>query len=143
MSGARFLFFLGPVLFVLLLVLPLPLTSAQQTLSAVMALTISWWLTPLIPLAVTGLVAVCLCVLTGVTDFPKALSGFSNPVIFLFMGGFFMAHALHLQKLDLWIAQRSLSSRFVRGNSKRVMIVTVILTACFSAFLSNTATTAM
>ncbi len=143
MKASRFLLLLGPVLFILILLLPLPLTSEQQMLSAVMSLTISWWLSPTLPLAVTGLIAVCLCVLTGVTDFPKALSGFSNPVIFLFMGGFFMARALHLQKLDLWIAQRSLSSRLVRGNSRRVMIMTVILTAAFSSILSNTATTAM
>jgi sodium-dependent dicarboxylate transporter 2/3/5 len=139
----RFLVFLGPLLFVLILCLPLPLTDTQQMLSAVMILTISWWLSPAIPLAVTGLIAVCLCALTGVTDFSRALSGFSNPVIFLFMGGFFMAQALHLQKLDLWIAQKSLSSSLVKGNSRRVMIVTVLLTALFSAFLSNTATTAM
>src|SRR5690349_20758777 len=137
MKAERFLFILGPLLFILLLVLPLPLTPEQQKLSAVMALTIFWWLSPVIPLAVTGLIAVCLCVLTGVTNFPKALGGFSNPVIFLFMGGFFMAQALHLQKLDLWIAQKSLSSGFVKGNSKRVMIATVVLTALFSAFLSN------
>jgi sodium-dependent dicarboxylate transporter 2/3/5 len=143
MKASRFLFYLGPVLFILLILLPLPLTREQQMLSGVMSLTICWWLSSLIPLAVTGLIAICLCVLTGVTDFPKALSGFSNPVIFLFMGGFFMAHALQLQKLDLWIAQRSLSARFVRGSSRRVMIMTVILTATFSAFLSNTATTAM
>lgn len=143
MSLARFLFFLGPFLFVLILALPLPLTPEQQRAAAVMGLTISWWLSPLIPLAVTGLIAVCLCVLTGAAAIPKALSGFSNPVIFLFMGGFFLAEALHLQKLDAWIAQRALSLRFVRGNSQRVMITTVILTALFSAFLSNTATTAM
>lgn len=143
MKASRFLLFLGPVLFVLMLILPLPLTREQQMLSAVMSLTISWWLTPLVPLPVTGLIAVSLCVLTGVTDFTRALSGFSNPVIFLFMGGFFIARAIHIQKLDLWIARKSLSTSAVKGSSRRVMIATVLLTAIFSAFLSNTATTAM
>lgn len=143
MNLERFLFFLGPALFLLSFFLPLPLSREQQLLAGTMLLTISWWLSPAIPLAVTGLIAVCLCVLTGVTTFPEALSGFSNPVIFLFMGGFFMALALHHQKLDAWIAQKCLASSVVAGKSRRVMIMTVILTALFSAFLSNTATTAM
>lgn len=143
MNISRFLFFAGPIFFILSFLIPLPLNHEQQLLAGTMLLTISWWLSPTIPLPVTGIIAVCLCVLTGVSTFTDALTGFANPVIFLFMGGFFMAEALHRQKLDQWIAQKCLSSAWVKGKSRRVMIMTVVLTAIFSAFLSNTATTAM
>ncbi len=139
----RLLFLAGPILFILVLALPLPLESSQKNLAAVMALTISWWLAPKIALPVTGLIALCLCALLGVASFQDCLKGFSNPVIFLFMGGFFMALAIHAQKVDIWIAERCLSSKLVNGSPKRVMIMVTILTAIFSAFLSNTATAAM
>lgn len=143
MKTSRALLIAGPILFVLALLLPLPLTPEQHRLTAILFLTISWWLSQEIPLAVTGLISVSLAVMLGVTDFQHAFSGFNNPVIFLFMGGFFMAQAIHHQKLDVWIAQRALSSSLVRGSSTRIFLMTVLLTAGFSAFLSNTATTAM
>lgn len=139
----RILFIAGPLLFLLVLLLPLPLLPAQKSLAAVMALTISWWLAPKIALPVTGLIALCLCSLLGVTTFQETLKGFSNPVIFLFMGGFFMAEAIHAHRVDLWIAEKCLSHSWVKGSPKRVMIMVASLTAVFSAFLSNTATAAM
>lgn len=139
----RILFLAGPLLFILVLVLPLPLEPAQKNLAAVMALTVSWWLAPKIALPVTGLIALCLCSLLGVASFQECLKGFSNPVIFLFMGGFFMAEAIHAQKVDIWIAEKCLSTKLVNGSPKRVMIMVTFLTAIFSAFLSNTATAAM
>ncbi len=139
----RILFIAGPALFVLILLLPLPLDPAQKNLAAVMALTVSWWLAPKIALPVTGLIALCLCAILGVATFQDALKGFSNPVIFLFMGGFFMAQAIHAHRVDIWIAERCLSTSWVKGSAKRVMIMVAVLAAVFSAFLSNTATAAM
>ncbi len=139
----RILFYAGPLIFGLILLLPLPIEPAQKNLAAVMALTVCWWLAPKIALPVTGLIALCLCAILGVATFQECLKGFSNPVIFLFMGGFFMAQAIHAHKVDIWIAERCLSSSWVKGSPKRVMIMVTLLTAAFSAFLSNTATAAM
>ncbi|MFL5784960.1 MAG: SLC13 family permease [Bacteriovoracaceae bacterium] len=139
----RILFIAGPVLFLLVLLLPLPLDLPQKNLAAIMALTVSWWLAPKIALPVTGLIAICLCSIMGVASFQDALKGFANPVIFLFMGGFFMAEAIHRHKVDQWIAEKCLSAHLVNGSPKRVMIMIAFLTAGFSAFLSNTATAAM
>lgn len=143
MKVEKILLPLGPLLFFGTLLLPLPLSLEQKSLAGVMMLTISWWLSPGIPLAVTGLVAVCLAALTGATTFQDALVGFNNPVIFLFLGGFFMAQAIHQHELDVWIAKKGLSSSLVKGDSRRIFLMTAVLTALFSAVLSNTATTAM
>jgi sodium-dependent dicarboxylate transporter 2/3/5 len=48
--------FLGPVLFLLLLVLPLGLDGKQQALAAVLGLVVTWWITEAIPIPVTGVV---------------------------------------------------------------------------------------
>lgn len=140
---SKVLLYLGPALFLLTLVIDLPLRADQHRLMGIMLLVICWWLSPAIPLAVTGLVGISLCTLLGVATFPDALLGFSNPVIFLFMGGFFIAQALTLNGLDIWIAKKFLSLSFIKGNPRRLFLGITFLTCAFSTILSNTATAAM
>ena len=52
--------FLGPLVFLLLLVLPLDLDGKQQGLAAVLGLVVTWWITEAIPIPVTGVVGLCL-----------------------------------------------------------------------------------
>lgn len=139
----RFLFVLGPLLFAVMMSLPLSLTFPQQAMAATMLWVITWWLHPEIPLPITGLLGVSLSVLLGVVKFQTALAGFSNPVIFLFLGGFFFAQCLHYQGTDLWIARSALSSRFIKGSPWKVMVALTIITSLFSSLLSNSATAAM
>ena len=140
---SRVLFFLGPALLLIILALPLPLNLVQKQLAAIMTLVMCWWLNPLMPLAATGLIGVSLATAFGVSDFARALEGFSNPVIFLFMGGFFLAEALKANQLDEWLARKFLSLPFVQGNPKRLFLGIVLLSVMFSGILSNTATAAM
>lgn len=139
----RFFLAAGPILFFLILFLPLSITANEQRLLAIMSLVVPWWLGAVIPLPVTGIIGVCLATLLGVTKFDGALRGFGNPVVFLFMGGFLLAEAMRVHKLDLWIAHRSLNSKMIQGSSKRILLMISLLAALFSSFLSNTATTAM
>jgi solute carrier family 13 (sodium-dependent dicarboxylate transporter), member 2/3/5 len=134
---------LGPVLFIVFLLTPHDLTPQQTYLGAIMLWVICWWLSATIPLPITGLIGISLATIMGVVDFAKALEGFANPVIFLFMGGFFIAQALQSNNLDTWIAQRFLSMKLIRGNPQRLYLAITFLVALFSMFLSNTATTAM
>ena len=139
----KLLLALGPFLFFTLLLTPLPITSEEQKLLAIMSLVVPWWLGAVIPLPVTGIIGVCLSTLLGVTKFDGALRGFGNPVVYLFMGGFLLAEAMRVHRLDLWIAHGALNSKMIRGSSKRILIMISVLAALFSSFLSNTATTAM
>src|SRR5690348_9105618 len=100
------IFWLGPILLLILLLIPTSLTSIQQQLAAIMALVVCWWLAPVVPLPVSGLLGVTLSTILGISSFESALRGFANPVVFLFMGGFFLAQAMQVQKLDLWIARK-------------------------------------
>ena len=49
-------------------------------------------------------------------DIKKAMAGFSDPTIYIFFGGFALATALHMQRLDRKIAVSLL--RLSRGNMK-------------------------
>jgi len=72
----------------------------------------------------------------------KALLGtFASPIILLFLGGFFLAMAATKFRLDQNLA--SIMLRPFGQNPRNVMLGLMIITAVFSMFMSNTATTAM
>ena len=66
---------------------------------------------------------------------------FANPIIMLFLGGFFLAAAATKYRLDLNLA-RVLLKPFGK-NPKMVLLGLMMITAVFSMFMSNTATAAM
>lgn len=84
-------FILGPVLFVALLLLPMPtLAPPMQRLLAVLALVIVFWMTETIPLAATALMGPALCILLGVASDREVLAPFGSPVIFKYISMFFL-----------------------------------------------------
>jgi len=72
----------------------------------------------------------------------KAIMGtFASPIIILFLGGFFLSMAATKYRLDLNMA-RILLKPFGRRPAF-IMMGLMLITALFSMFMSNTATTAM
>lgn len=57
---------LGPIAFLIMYFLPLPLDQNQQTLAAILAFTIIYWLSEAIPIPVTAVLALALCVVFNV-----------------------------------------------------------------------------
>ena len=66
---------------------------------------------------------------------------FANPIIMLFLGGFFLAAAATKYRLDLNLARVLLKP--YGKNPKMVLLGLMMITAVFSMFMSNTATAAM
>lgn len=73
--------------------------------------------------------------------YQSILQTLASPIIILFLGGFFLAMAATKYKLDINLA-RVLIKPF-GTNPKFVILGTMTITAVFSMFMSNTATTAM
>ncbi len=69
------------------------------------------------------------------------MATFADPIIMLFLGGFFLASAATKYKLDMNLA-RFLLKPF-GTNPKFVLLGLMAITALFSMFMSNTATAAM
>ena len=69
------------------------------------------------------------------------LSTFASPIIMLFLGGFFLAMAATKYHLDVNLARVFL--RPFGESPKFVMLGMMVITAVFSMFMSNTATTAL
>ncbi len=74
-------------------------------------------------------------------DYRTFLAPLSDPIIVLFLGGFLMAQAAIKERVDHALAGVIL--RLFRGRPRSVMMGLMLVTAAFSMFMSNTATTAM
>ncbi|MBN2409879.1 MAG: anion permease, partial [Candidatus Aminicenantes bacterium] len=79
--------FLGPILGLLVYILPMGSLSARaHVLAAVISWVVVWWVTEPVPIPVTSLFGAALCVVAGVADARTVFAPFANPIIFLFLG---------------------------------------------------------
>ncbi|EOG7623192.1 DASS family sodium-coupled anion symporter [Vibrio parahaemolyticus] len=99
------------------------------------------WLTEAIHVSITALLIPMLAVFLGVFNTQAALNNFSNSIIFLFLGGFALAAALHKQKLDQALADKVLL--IARGRMSVAVFMLFGVSAGLSMWISNTATAAM
>ncbi|WP_135825156.1 SLC13 family permease [Halorussus ruber] len=100
------------------------------------------WITGALPLAVTALTIPVWLVALGVYPaLGEALTGFSDPVVFLFLATFVLAAALQKHGLDRRVALRLLGR--VGTTPRRVVLGVMVPTAILSMLISNTATVAL
>ena len=99
------------------------------------------WLTEALHVSITAILVPILAVGFDIFPTPAALSNFANPIIFLFMGGFALAAALHKQELDKAIADKVLL--IAQGKMSVAVFMLFGVSAALSMWISNTATTAM
>ncbi|EGR1477771.1 Anion transporter [Vibrio parahaemolyticus] len=99
------------------------------------------WLTEAIHVSITALLIPMLAVFLDVFNTQTALNNFSNSIIFLFLGGFALAAALHKQKLDQALADKVLL--IARGRMSVAVFMLFGVSAGLSMWISNTATAAM
>lgn len=101
----------------------------------------NFWIAELLPLSVTALFVPVLATGFGVLEFKSALLSFAHPIIFLFLGGFALAAALHEHKLDRYFAQFIMQR--TKKNGLIMCLMLFSLTAFMSMWISNTATAVM
>lgn len=136
------------------------LSIIEHRLIAIFVFALLFWVLEPIPVFATSVVIIVLQLLlisdasfvlfrspADAANFGTALSyrdvmaNFASPIIMLFLGGFFLAAAATKFQLDINLA-RVLLKPF--GTQPRfVLLGLLIITATFSMFMSNTATTAM
>jgi sodium-dependent dicarboxylate transporter 2/3/5 len=97
-----------------------------------------WWMTEALPLAVTALVPLVLFPLLGLRGIEATAPAYAHPLVFLFLGGFLLARAMHVWELDRRLALAVLQ---LAGTSPRQVIAALMaVTAFLSLWVSNTAT---
>ena len=116
---------------------------AAHHLAAVMAAVVTLWITEAIPMPLTALLGATACVVFQVGSAKAVFAPFADQLMFLFIGSFMLARAIELHGLDRRLALSVLTLRAVGGSPSRVLFAFGATTAFISAWISNTATTAM
>ena len=140
MPGSNLIILINAALFVALQ-LWLPFEPAIVDGLSILIFIAVLWLTEALDVSITALLVPILAVAFGVLDTTKALASFANPIIFIFLGGFALASALHAQKIDTAIANKVLT--LARGRFNVAVFMLFAVSAGLSMWISNTATTAM
>jgi len=147
-------------------VLPGDMNELSRRTAAVFVVAAVFWATEVMPLYATALCVLAFEVLfladqgglarllPAQSDWPMNDAGeaiqlqadtffepFASPIIILFMGGFLLAAAVNKHGIDRAIASRLLSP--FTDRPLRLMFAVAGITAFFSMWMSNTATTAM
>ena len=93
---------LGHVLFLLILLSEIDGLSWQAKAVAASTVWIAcWWLTEAIPIPATSLLPIILFPLLGALEVAKVTAEYGNQIIFLLIGGFFIAIAMEKWRLHV------------------------------------------
>ena len=120
---------------------PQVLGDAGRTTLAMMAWMSVWWFTEATDISATALLPVALFPVLGVLDGGATCAPYADKVIFLFMGGFLIALSMQRWGLGKRIALWTLL--LVGTRPSHMVAGFMLITAVFSAFVSNAATVAM
>lgn len=124
-------------------------TQAQASVLFLLMLSVGLWITEATPPFAVGLLIIAFLVLAlgyeKFTDTPVDVKIYMNTlssgVIWLMMGGFFLASGMAKTKLDVSLLQLTL--RVCGTDTRRVLFGLMSITLVFSLLISNSATTAM
>ena len=129
------------LLFLCLVINPFSLNSSSNLVLSVAVLMISWWVLDALPLPVVALVPLVLFPLLNISNIKTVAVSYSDPNIYLFMGGFLIGIGIEKWNLHKRIALNIIKRTGTNGN--RIILGFIISTGFLSLWLSNTATTMM
>lgn len=139
--GRTFAIILGPLAWVMTLAIAPPAgMSGGAWMTAGLTLWMAiWWMTQIVPLTVTALLPFIILPFSGIMS-AKAVAGqYYSPILFLILGGAFLALAIERvglhKRLALAIVKRS------RDSSTGLLLAFMAATAILSMLISNTSTT--
>ncbi|MGF1555423.1 SLC13 family permease [Paucihalobacter sp.] len=120
-------------------------TSTQDYTLFLLFLAIGLWITEAIPPFAVGILIIGFLVFSMGSnpdiDVTQYVQTWSDGVIWLFLGGFFLAEGMRKTQLDESLLKFILPK--LGGNSKNVLLGLMMVTAALSMLMSNTATTSM
>lgn len=142
MIGHRFFLLLGPALYSISCFSMSFVDSPTAIYSVgVISWMLTWWLSEVIPMAVTALLPIILFSMGGIMSIDECLISYSDKFVFLFLAGFLMALAIEKWGLHHFFARWILSKT---GENPKACLAGLMFTTYFtSMWISNTATAIM
>ncbi|HEX9729888.1 MAG TPA: SLC13 family permease [Gemmatimonadales bacterium] len=133
----------GPLALTVAVMAPAPgaMTEPAWRVTGLAAWMALWWLSAVVPLEATALIPLAVLPLLVRTPIMDVAAPYADPVIFLFLGGFFLAATLERWGLHRRFATATL--RLVGTGPRRVVLAFLLISAFASMWLSNTATAVM
>jgi solute carrier family 13 (sodium-dependent dicarboxylate transporter), member 2/3/5 len=133
---------LGPLLGIILFILLRESTSTNASLTAMVAIWMAvWWITEAIPIYFTALIPITLFPFLGIMPIQEVAPTYMPQIIFLFVGGFFLAFSLEKWNLHKRIALFIILNL---GNTPKKLLFSFMLASYFlSMWILNTATVMM
>lgn len=140
MTARRIGFWLGLAGFLLTFLIPAPsgLASMGWHTAGLVWWMAAWWMTEALPLYATAFLPFVVLPLLGVADANKAASAYYSPIMFLFIGGAFLALSIERTGLHRRLALAILTR--VGGSNWRLLLGVMAATALLSMLNSNTST---
>ena len=138
MTARRIGFWLGIAGFALTILTPPPggMPEAAWPAAGLVWWMALWWMTEAIPLYATAILPFIVLPLTGVANAGKTASAYYSPIMFLFIGGAFLALAIERtglhRRLALFIMNRSGDKPW------QLLLAVMAATAILSSTISNT-----
>lgn len=131
----------GALLLTLLTDPPTGLSIAGWHTAGAAMLMASWWICESVPIPVTALVPLVLFPFLGLASIAKTAEPYANPLVFLFLGGFFIALAMQRWNLHRRVALGLIAALGTRPD--RIVAGFLLAGAFISMWVSNTATAMM
>ena len=133
---------LGPVLFLIIILLPLEgLSPAGKAVLASTLWVAYWWISEAVELPVASILPIVLFPLAGALTVEQTATSYGNPYIYLFLGGFIIGLAIEKWDLHKRIAYKIIQT--VGTSEKKVLLGFMVATGFLSMWISNSASAIM
>ncbi len=100
----------------------------------------AWWMTEAVPLTATALLPFLVLPLGGVMTAPETAGAYYAPILFLLLGGAFIALAIERTGLHRRLSLAILKTIGTSGGQTRLLLAFMISAALLSMLISNTST---
>ncbi|WEK47910.1 MAG: DASS family sodium-coupled anion symporter [Candidatus Andeanibacterium colombiense] len=142
MSAKRIGLLVGLIAFLLTLALPAPagMPAPAWIVAGLTVWMAAWWMTEAVPLTATALLPFVVLPFAGVMTADQTAATYYSPILFLILGGAFLALAIERTGLHRRLALAILKAVGTGGGSTRLLFAFMLASAIISMVISNTST---
>ncbi len=142
MNAQRIGFIVGILAFALTIVLPAPAGMPREAwlVAGLVVWMAAWWMTEAIPLTATALLPFLVLPFAGVLNAKDTASAYYEPILFLILGGAFLALAIERTGLHRRLSLAILKAVGSGGGQSRLLLAFMVSAAILSMLISNTST---